>query len=274
MVSWHDELTDEAQPLGLHFTIEADHRDGEMRDSPLSPNAGRYVTPPAKKPATAKELIAQLAAWFPEAAIDVDPGDPKLIHIAEKSLQDKSRGANPLDQPLSVKFTGTMDDFTDRLGELTNGSIAPEFESQGSVAGEQHLEWPITVDATNKTVRQIVTDYLPTRHTVPILWDATIDTEQGKPVASIFFFRETNTAATRPTTQQEGPQSARRCMTSLPRPMRRHSLPPRRTSREREWYLGWMPLRCLPTGARSRAGSRSSSFRVPLDAISSAGQMR
>jgi hypothetical protein len=190
MLPWRWAMQKMARPLGLQFTDEADDRVADK----VSPLTDRFVTYPTTMPAGSQELVAQLAAWFPQASIVVDQSDPNLIRIRDKSLNDQSKGANPLDERVTLKIDGKLDDL---INQWPAGEFYLEPNSLYGTSAPRY-SFPAAIDAKNLTWRQVMTDCLSTRHTNTLLWDADIKPIKGKIVASMTFYFPANSPGGRP----------------------------------------------------------------------------
>jgi hypothetical protein len=141
MVYWMTQVETDAGPLGIHFTVEADDRTGPAQSAPFE---HRRVSPSPQKPENIDQVIAEVQRWFPDVTVTPDEADPKVFRIVEKSLADKSKGNNPLDQRMTLQMSGTLDGL---LGRLPTGSFDKAIRDNGNYFAPNrcfHCRLPLT----------------------------------------------------------------------------------------------------------------------------------
>lgn len=176
-----DVLRENGSKVGCHFTLEY-QSDGitgnaSLLDMPVKTDLNADSVP---------SLVSKLRDYLDGFIIVRDSENPKVVHIIEKVLADEPDYV--LNKRINVKYSGSLDPtnvpdmnrpgsevavggllaaVAEKAGRIRGGSLDSTFMG---MAGD-HGATRINVNATNETVRSILTDCLPANYN-PIMWRA------------------------------------------------------------------------------------------------------
>lgn len=174
-----DYLINMGQKLSLFFTIEA-MQSGHKTLSPLQ----IAVLPASPQPTSKEALILFLKSNLPSAAVFQDGHTANVIHIVETSLTKS--GDYALQDHLDFSFSGRLNDLPDALSGPLQGRIGRQrFFAVGFT--KMDLYTHIAFNVKGRTVRSLLTDFVPIPKYSHILWDAVTQEVNGKPVTLVAY---------------------------------------------------------------------------------------
>jgi hypothetical protein len=159
-------LEEYGQKLSLYFTIERDLR--TKRPAPARSLANvRIADPGPQNIVDANHLMTILRQKCPDAVVVRSSGDPNLIHVLDGTIPDSG---DVLDQPLTIKFKGTLASFLGRLQDFSGGNLQYPDGLQPLKSDDGKLN--VDVDATGSTYREVISASIPRDGYHHVLWTA------------------------------------------------------------------------------------------------------
>jgi hypothetical protein len=163
--SFLDECGDK---LDCHFTLEA----VRLTDVGYDCRCYHSSWDGEKLPETKAELINLLRRGLKDTDVVVDKRNPQIIHIVEKPPEEYR--SYPLTKIVTVDFEGTAPALVDRL--VMNASSLKLKRMFSIMAGRvppHDYGTPVKVAAKDATVRDVLTQAIPTKGYARLLWTAT-----------------------------------------------------------------------------------------------------
>jgi hypothetical protein len=188
-------LQEEGHKLGCHFTLESLNYD-------ITTGKESKADLPVREDLSAgsiTEFVVKLRAYLGDFIVEPDSKNPKIVHIIEKALADDND--YPLNKVISLnykgKINGTNIDNPEGSSTMSGGLVPALAEKAGfmmwgtvddpRMSTYYDLSTVVTVTATNKTVRSILTDCLPTKNYNPVMWRAMKTLSMGRPCVLVQF---------------------------------------------------------------------------------------
>ncbi len=188
-------LFDMGQKFMCHFTLE--YRGYALTGKSSVLNS--MVTNDANV-TTIPLLVAKLRRDLPGFTVAQNSKNPKIVHIIEQALAEKDYVLN---KSTSLRYSGNLvgcvvkDEagrnlvkgnglvvaVAEKVGVVLDGS-----EEAGSHGAFNDCVTMVTVNASNTTVRSILTDYIPLGNYKTILWRAVTTKAEGKPEVLVQFY--------------------------------------------------------------------------------------
>jgi hypothetical protein len=195
-------LYETSAKLGCHFTLE---RQGGR----ITGNESK-ATLPVRIDLSADSipsLVSKLRDYLDGFIVVQDANNPKIVHIIEKVLADDKNYA--LNKRISLNYFGKLARTNIPIPAkpgyetTTGGLLAAVAEKAGDIRGGSDDSTflgmagdcctRINVNATNETVRSILTDCLPSANYNPVMWRAVRTTQNGEPCVLVQFFGQKST---------------------------------------------------------------------------------
>lgn len=198
-----DYLGEVGNRIGCYFTFEYRGHAVTGRPSNLQGVVSNDLTV-ASIPALRSKLRSDLHGF----SVVQDSKNPKILHLIEQELERQPD--NVLNQKINLIYSGNLvacvvKDIQGRNLSNGEGLVAAMGKIVGGIrdgseeAGSNILEGQITdcvtvvnINATNQTVRSILTDYLPATNYCSILWRAVTTRQEGKPMVLVQFYGPRN----------------------------------------------------------------------------------
>lgn len=163
LVSLEDYLYAMGDTLNVYFTIER-LTDSKTHDSPLS------VADVRNDEANSIEaLVAKLNHELEGVTAVRSDDNPTVIHLIETSLLEYHD--YPLEQQVTVEYTGTLDGLTKKMNELLP-SVGPSTRGSFPIPHGSDYTTETSINASNKRVRKILVEAVPLEGYGRILFEA------------------------------------------------------------------------------------------------------
>jgi len=184
MLFWADAIEPLARSFDVYYYIENDHRGGE---TPQFAVDSRYVTPPQRNGDVPNQVNQAIDRWFPGITLARDMRYPNVYCLQPKLPQDTDHVGNPLDAPCTLQFDGSMQDLMKQIEVSTNGAIVMDKQSSKK-AGLLNGGRPVHIFLLEQTYRDVFFQALQHPDGNHVMWQADIQSINGKPTAVMKFF--------------------------------------------------------------------------------------
>src|ERR1035437_1744719 len=205
VLNFMDVLRETGTKLGCHFTLEYQGFGITGKET--------KATLPVRVDLSADSipsLISRLRDYLDGFMVEEDAKNLKIVHIIEKVLADDKNYA--LNKRISLNYFGRLAPTNIPIPAkpgyetTTGGLLAAVAEKAGDIRGGSDdvginnflgmvsdRGTRINVNATNETVRSILTDCLPAANYSPVMWRAVTTTQNGESCVLVQFFGQKST---------------------------------------------------------------------------------
>jgi hypothetical protein len=158
-----------------HFTIEESWAHSEIMNS----LASSLVSPHTPKPDDLNQRLAELSQTVPNFSFRIDKENGRIVHVIDSRLEQVN--SYSLDQVVPrFEFDGTLDDLVRAISR--NGiKVAPQnsFGLGDPMASRRDFTTIVHVNAEKRSVRALLSDFLPLKNYVRVMWVATTERREG-----------------------------------------------------------------------------------------------